>query len=163
LRDEVVREVQPALPDAVPAPSSLLVADRVRERREFAAHQRAEARSARSASAARSARNLPRLARAFATEGVLLSLLGAGVGVLLANAALATIAATGVVAIPLAADAGVDGRVLLFAVATGLATGVLFGPRAARARSRGANLHDVIRTARPRRRPARIVSACAMR
>ena len=144
LRDEVVREVQPALRMLFGAVSFLLLIACVNVANLLLT--RAEARQREIGLRSALGADLPRLARAFATEGVLLSLLGAGVGVLLANAALATIAATGVVAIPLAADAGVDGRVLLFDVATGLATGVLFGlaPLAHVARR---NLHDVIRTA----------------
>jgi putative ABC transport system permease protein len=144
LRDEVVRDVQPALRMLFGAVSFLLLIACVNVANLLLT--RAEARQREIGVRSALGANLPRLARAFATEGVLLSLVGAALGVLLANAALATIAATDVVAIPLAADAGVDGRVLLFAVATGLATGVLFG-LAPLAHVAKRNLHDVIRTA----------------
>ena len=144
LRDEVVREVRPALRMLFGAVSFLLLIACVNVANLLLT--RAEARQREIGVRSALGADLPRLARAFATEGVLLSLLGAGLGVLLANAALVTIAATGVVAIPLAGDAGVDGRVLLFAVATGLATGVLFG-LAPLAHVAKRNLHDVIRAA----------------
>ena len=144
LRDEVVREVQPALRMLFGAVSFLLLIACVNVANLLLT--RAEARQREIGVRSALGADLPRLARAFATEGVLLSLLGTGLGVLLANAALATIAATGVVAIPLAADAGVDGRVLLFAVATAFATGLLFG-LAPLAHVAKRNLHDVIRTA----------------
>ncbi|HUO66555.1 MAG TPA: ABC transporter permease, partial [Gammaproteobacteria bacterium] len=144
LRDEVVREVQPALRMLFGAVAFLLLIACVNVANLLLT--RAEARQREIGVRSALGADLPRLARAFAAEGMLLSLLGAGVGVLLAKAALTAIAVTGVGAIPLAADAGVDGRVLLFAVATAFATGLLFG-LAPLAHVAKRNLHDVIRTA----------------
>ncbi|HUO68231.1 MAG TPA: ABC transporter permease, partial [Gammaproteobacteria bacterium] len=144
LRDEVVREVQPALRMLFGAVAFLLLIACVNVANLLLT--RAEARQREIGVRSALGADLPRLARAFATEGVLLSLLGAGLGVLLAKAALAAIGETGVVPLPLASDADVDGRVLLFTMATGLTTGLLFGlaPLAHVARR---NLHDVIRAA----------------
>jgi putative ABC transport system permease protein len=144
LRDEVVREVRPALRMLFGAVSFLLLIACVNVANLLLT--RAEARQREIGVRSALGADLLHLARAFATEGVLLSLLGAGLGVFLAEAALAAIAATGVAAIPFATDAGVDGRVLLFAVATGLATGLLFG-LAPLAHVAKRNLHDVIRAA----------------
>jgi putative ABC transport system permease protein len=68
-----------------------------------------------------------RLARQFATEGILLSLCGAGLGLGLAYGCLRVVQITNAGAIPRAAEIGVDGRVLLFTLATSLLTGILFG------------------------------------
>jgi putative ABC transport system permease protein len=144
LRDEVVREVRPALRMLFGAVAFLLLIACVNVANLLLT--RAEARQREIGVRSALGADLLRLARAFATEGVLLSLLGAGLGVLLAKVALVTIVATGIDPIPLATDAGVDGRVLLFAVATGLATGLLFG-LAPLAHVAKRNLHDVIRAA----------------
>jgi predicted permease len=68
-----------------------------------------------------------RLARQFATEGILLSFCGAILGLGLAHAGLRLIQLTNAGGIPRAAEIGLDGRVLLFTLATTLVTGVLFG------------------------------------
>ncbi len=67
------------------------------------------------------------LIRQFFLEGVLLSSCGAVLGVGLAWAALKLILAYGSASIPRAAEVGLNGDVLLFAVACALATGILFG------------------------------------
>jgi putative ABC transport system permease protein len=143
LHDEVVLNVRPALRMLFGAVCFLLLIACVNVANLLLT--RAESRQREIAVRSALGAGLPRLAGQFATEGVLLSLLGAALGVVLAKAALQLIDLVGV-GIPRAPDAGVNGRVLLFAVATGLATGVTFGlaPLAHVVRR---NLHDVIRAA----------------
>jgi predicted permease len=94
--------------------ANLLLARAEARRREIAI------RSALGAGAAR-------LARQFATEGVLLSLIGAMLGVGLAFGGLRLIQLTNAGGIPRAAEIGIDWRVLLFTLGTSLLTGVVFG------------------------------------
>jgi putative ABC transport system permease protein len=68
-----------------------------------------------------------RLARQFATEGVLLSLIGAILGVGLAFGGLRLIQLTNAGGIPRAAEIGIDWRVLLFTLGISVLTGVVFG------------------------------------
>ncbi|MFN7933587.1 MAG: ABC transporter permease [Bryobacteraceae bacterium] len=63
----------------------------------------------------------------FLVEGVLLSLLGAVLGLLFAFAGLRTIVALNAGSIPRALEIGMDWRVLLFTLAVSIATGVFFG------------------------------------
>ncbi len=94
--------------------ANLLLARAEARRREIAI------RSALGAGAAR-------LARQFATEGVMLSLIGAILGVGLAFGGLRLIQLTNAGGIPRAAEIGLDGRVLLFTLGTSLLTGAVFG------------------------------------
>ena len=71
--------------------------------------------------------DLPRLARQFVTEGLLLSGCGALLGLVLAYLGIRLIQLTNAGAIPRAAEIGVDTNVLLFTVGASLLTGVLFG------------------------------------
>jgi predicted permease len=71
--------------------------------------------------------DLPRLARQFITEGLLLSGCGAILGLVLAYVGIRVIQLTNAGAIPRAAEIGVDVRVLAFTVAASLLTGILFG------------------------------------
>jgi len=63
----------------------------------------------------------------FLVEGVLLSLLGAVLGLLFAFAGLRTIVTWNAGSIPRALEIGMDWRVLLFTLAVSIATGVFFG------------------------------------
>ncbi len=125
LRDETVRGVRPALEVLLGAVAFVLliacvnVANLLLSRAEARQHELA----IRSALGARARR----LAAQFATEGVLLSALGAVLGVLLAAGGLRLLRFVGAVGIPQALDAQIDGRVLLFAVAVSLLTGLAFG------------------------------------
>ncbi|MCC6392701.1 MAG: ABC transporter permease [Bryobacterales bacterium] len=67
------------------------------------------------------------LLRQFLTEGVLLSLFGAALGLLLAIGGLRLIVRLNAGSIPRAAEIGVDWRVLLFTLGVSAATGVFFG------------------------------------
>lgn len=68
-----------------------------------------------------------RLVRQFLTESLLLAAAGAVAGVALAVAAVKGIILATPIDVPRLADAGVDGRALLFAMALTVATAVLFG------------------------------------
>ncbi|MEK6287002.1 MAG: ABC transporter permease [Acidobacteriota bacterium] len=68
-----------------------------------------------------------RLARQLLTESVMLALLGGGAGLLLAQWSVKLLVAGGGIVLPRASEIGLDGRVLVFAVAASLLTGVLFG------------------------------------
>jgi putative ABC transport system permease protein len=68
-----------------------------------------------------------RLLRQFIAEGILLSLLGAVLGLALAFAGLYTIKLTNAGSIPRASEIGVDGTVLLVTLLVSILTGVIFG------------------------------------
>jgi putative ABC transport system permease protein len=68
-----------------------------------------------------------RLIRQIVTESVLLSLVGAALGALLATWAVDAVVAFGPRGLPRLDEVAVDGRVLLFTAAVALATGVVFG------------------------------------
>ncbi|HUL81149.1 MAG TPA: ABC transporter permease [Gammaproteobacteria bacterium] len=144
LHDEVVLNVRPALRMLFGAVCFLLLIACVNVANLLLT--RAEARQREIAVRSALGAGLPRLALQFSAEGVLLSLFGAAFGVVLAKVALLTIGGTGAVAIPRAAQAGVDARVLAFAVATALVTGLLFG-LAPLLHVAKRNLHAVIRAA----------------
>ncbi len=68
-----------------------------------------------------------RLVRQLLTESLVLALSGGVLGIVLALGAIRGLRVLGAGEFPLAADVGVDGAVLLFALAISLLTGVLFG------------------------------------
>lgn len=68
-----------------------------------------------------------RLLRQFITEGVLMSVFGAGIGLLLAFGGLQVIKYTNAGSIPRSQEIGIDTHVLLFALGISLFTGILFG------------------------------------
>jgi putative ABC transport system permease protein len=125
LHDDVVASVRPALRVLFGAVLFLLLIACVNVANLLLS--RAEARQREIATRSALGAALPRLAAQFAVEGALLSLLGTVAGVLLAFGALRAVAAAGAVGIPQALEAHIDGRVLLFAVATSVVTGLLFG------------------------------------
>jgi len=88
---------------------------------------RAEARRREIAIRGALGASLSRLARQFATEGVLLSLCGAVLGLALAMAGLRLIQLTNAGGIPRAAEIGIDWRVLVFTLVTSVIAGILFG------------------------------------
>ena len=71
--------------------------------------------------------NTAQLIRQFVVEGILLSLLGAILGLVLAYGGLRWIVNWNAGSIPRAVEIGVDGRVLLFTLGISIATGVFFG------------------------------------
>ena len=90
-----------------------------------------------------------RLARQFITEGVVLSLTGALLGLGLAFAGLRLIARTNAASIPRSNEIGVDATVLLFALGISLLTGIAFG-LAPLAQIIASNLHDTLKAAASR-------------
>jgi putative ABC transport system permease protein len=68
-----------------------------------------------------------RIVRLALTESVLLSLTGAGLGLLLANAAVPPLLQLGATSLPATVSARIDGSVLLFTTLLAVACGLLFG------------------------------------
>jgi hypothetical protein len=68
-----------------------------------------------------------RVVRLVLTESVLLSLIGAGLGLLLANAAVPALLQLGATSLPANSHAGIDAPVLLFTTLLAVVCGVLFG------------------------------------
>lgn len=123
--DEVVLPVRPALRMLFGAVCFLLLIACVNVANLLLA--RAEARQREIAIRGALGAGFARLGRQFATEGMLLSLLGAGLGVLFAQGGLLLIKFAGASVIPQALDAGMDARVMVFAASMGLLTGFVFG------------------------------------
>jgi putative ABC transport system permease protein len=144
LHDEIVLNARPALRMLFGAVCFLLLIACVNVANLLLT--RAETRQREIAVRSALGAGLPRLARQFATEGLVLSLTGAALGVPLAKIALLLLARSGDLALPRAQGADVDALVLAFAVVTGIVTGALFGlaPLGHIVRR---NLHDVIRAA----------------
>lgn len=88
---------------------------------------RAEARRREIAIRGAMGASVARLARQFATEGVVLALTGAILGLALAFGGLRLIQLTNAGAIPRSVEIGIDWRVLLFTLVVSIATGILFG------------------------------------
>jgi putative ABC transport system permease protein len=87
-----------------------------------------------------------RLLQQFVIEGIMLSLAGAGLGLLLALAGLRLLVKTNAGSIPRIAEISIDWQVLLFTLAVSVITGVAFG-LAPIVHTRAAHLHDVLKTA----------------
>ena len=88
---------------------------------------RAEARRREIAIRGAMGAGVGRLARQFATEGVILALCGAALGLGLAFGGLRLIQMTNAGALPRAVEIGIDWRVLVFTLGISVATGILFG------------------------------------
>lgn len=125
LQAEVVSGVRPALLMLLGAVGFVLLIACVNVANLLLA--RAEARRREIAIRSALGADLWRLARQFVTEGVLLSSLGAVLGLLLAFAGMRLIQVTNAGSIPRAAEIGVDMHVLLFTMCAALLTGVFFG------------------------------------
>lgn len=125
LQGEVVSSVRPALLMLLGAVAFVLLIACVNVANLLLA--RAEARRREIAIRSALGANIGRLARQFATEGVLLSLIGAILGLGLAFGGLRLIQLTNAGGLPRAAEIGMDWRVLLFTLGTSVVTGVLFG------------------------------------
>jgi predicted permease len=85
-----------------------------------------------------------RLVRQLLTESVLLALLGGGLGVVLAIWGVPALLSLNARNLPPAADVGVDGKVLLFALLVSVGTGLLFGLMPAIQVARG-DLHESLK------------------
>jgi predicted permease len=95
-----------------------------------------------------------RIVRTLMTESMLLSLLGGAAGVLLAVWGVDVLRALAPDSLPRAGEIDVDGRVLLFAAATSILTGLLFGLAPALTRTR-APLTAMMRDGQPGGDPRR--------
>ncbi|MBV9072064.1 MAG: ABC transporter permease [Acidobacteria bacterium] len=125
LQSEVVGNVRPALWTLFGAVAFVLLIACVNVANLLLA--RAEARQREIAIRSSLGAGTGRLLRQFITEGVLMSLVGAGLGFLLALAGLQLIKYTNAGSIPRSQEIGVDMNVLLFALGISLLTGILFG------------------------------------
>ncbi len=125
LQAEVVSSVRPALLMLLGAVAFVLLIACVNVANLLLA--RAEARRREIAIRSALGANVGRLARQFATEGVLLSFIGAILGLGLAFGGLRLIQLTNAGGLPRAAEIGMDWRVLLFTLGTSIVTGILFG------------------------------------
>jgi putative ABC transport system permease protein len=125
LQAEVVSSVRPALLMLLGAVAFVLLIACVNVANLLLA--RAEARRREIAIRSALGANLGRLARQFATEGVLLSFIGAILGLGLAFGGLRLIQLTNAGGLPRAAEIGMDWRVLIFTLGTSIVTGILFG------------------------------------
>jgi predicted permease len=125
LRDAVVQNVKPALRMLLGAVCFVLLIACVNVGNLLLA--RAEGRQREIALRGALGASLPRLARQFVTEGLLLSFLGAALGVLLACGGLHLVKTASEASIPRAAEIGLDARVLFFAIGICVVSGLVFG------------------------------------
>ena len=125
LHDEVVRTIRPALRMLLGAVGFVLLIACVNVANLLLA--RAEARQKEIAIRGALGAGWRSLARQFVIEGVLLSLLGAVVGLFLAQGGLQLARAADEASLPRAAEIALDGRVLLFTLVISVVTGIGFG------------------------------------
>ncbi|MGC1904547.1 MAG: ABC transporter permease [Candidatus Acidiferrum sp.] len=125
LQAEVVSGVRPALLVLLGAVAFVLLIASVNVANLLLA--RAEARRREIAIRGAMGASLGRLARQFVTEGILLALFGAALGLLLSYAGIRLVQWTNAGGIPRADEIALDGRVLLFTLVTSLVTGAVFG------------------------------------
>ncbi len=125
LQAEVVSSVRPALLMLLGAVVFVLLIASVNVANLLLA--RAEARRREIAIRGALGAGLVRLARQFVTEGILLALCGAVLGVALSFGGVRLVQLTNAGGIPRADEVSMDWRVLLFTLGTSLITGVLFG------------------------------------
>src|SRR6266436_4302668 len=125
LQAEVVSSVRPALLMLLGAVVFVLLIASVNVANLLLA--RAEARRREIAIRGALGAGLVRLARQFVTEGILLALCGAALGVTLSFAGVRLVQLTNAGGIPRADEITMDWRVLLFTLGTSVFTGILFG------------------------------------
>src|SRR5450432_1410072 len=125
LQAEVVSSVRPALLVLLGAVAFVLLIASVNVANLLLA--RAEARRREIAIRGAMGASLGRLARQFVTEGVLLALCGAILGLALAYGGVRLVQLTNAGGIPRADEIVMDWRVLVFTLGTSLVTGALFG------------------------------------
>ena len=125
LHDEVVSSIRPALLVLLGAVAFVLLIASVNVANLLLA--RAEARRREIAIRGALGAGLRRLARQFVTEGVLLAMCGAILGLALAYGGVRLVQLTNAGGIPRSDEIVMDGRVLIFALGTSLITGAIFG------------------------------------
>jgi putative ABC transport system permease protein len=125
LQTEVVSNVRPALLMLLGAVAFVLLIASVNVANLLLA--RAEARRREIAIRGALGAGVARLARQFVTEGILLALCGAILGLALSYGGVRLVQLTNAGGIPRADEIAVDLRVLLFTLGTSVVTGVLFG------------------------------------
>ncbi|PWT85742.1 MAG: hypothetical protein C5B56_13560 [Proteobacteria bacterium] len=125
LQAEVVASVRPALLMLLGAVAFVLLIASVNVANLLLA--RAEARRREIAIRGALGAGLGRLARQFATEGILLALTGAFLGLILAFGGMRLVQLTNAGGIPRADEISVDWQVLVFTLVTSIVTGALFG------------------------------------
>jgi predicted permease len=125
LQAEVVSSVRPALLMLIGAVGFVLLIASVNVANLLLA--RAEARRREIAIRGALGAGLPRLARQFVTEGILLAMCGAILGLALAYGGVRLVQLTNAGGIPRADEIVMDWRVLVFTLVTSLVTGALFG------------------------------------
>ncbi len=125
LQAEVVSSVRPALLMLLGAVAFVLLIASVNVANLLLA--RAEARRREIAIRGALGAGLARLARQFATEGILLAVTGAALGLILALGGMRLVQLTNAGGIPRAGEIALDWRVLLFTLVISIVTGILFG------------------------------------
>src|SRR5580658_7754924 len=144
LQDEVVRTIRPALWTLMGAVAFVLLIACVNVANLLLA--RAEARQREIAVRKALGASTGQLIRQFTTEGLLLSLGGAILGLALAMAGLKVLVATGKASIPRAAEVSIDPTVLAVTIGVSLLTALFFG-LAPLAQIAGGTLHDALKAA----------------
>jgi putative ABC transport system permease protein len=125
LQNEVVRSVKPALQMLLGAVFFVLLIACVNVANLLLA--RAEARQREIAIRGALGASLRQLTAQFITEGIVLSFVGALVGLLLAQGGLQLVKTVGEASIPRVAEIALDTRVFLFAIGVCVVTGLVFG------------------------------------
>jgi putative ABC transport system permease protein len=125
LHDETVRGVKPALQMLLGAVCFVLLIACVNVANLLLA--RAEARQREIAIRGAMGASLRRLIMQFVTEGLVLSFVGAALGLLLAQGGLQMVKAASEASLPRASEIAIDARVFLFAIAVCVVTGIVFG------------------------------------
>src|SRR5579864_5746682 len=125
LQAEVVSSVRPALLMLLGAVAFVLLIASVNVANLLLA--RAEARRREIAIRGAMGASLGRLARQFVTEGILLALFGAALGLVLSYAGIRLVQLTNAGGIPRADEIVMDWRVLVFTLVTSIVTGAVFG------------------------------------
>ena len=144
LQEEVIGGVRPAMMMLLGAVCFVLLISCVNVANLLLA--RAESRRREIAVRKAIGAGVDRLLAQFITEGVILSLGGAVLGVLLAFGGLRLIGSSSQASIPRAAEIGIDWGVLGFTLAVSLATGIFFG-LAPVAQLMAGNLHEGLKAA----------------
>ena len=144
LQDEVVRTIRPALWTLMGAVAFVLLIACVNVANLLLA--RAEARQREIAVRKALGAGTGQLIRQFTTEGLLLSLGGAALGLALAMAGLKVMISAGKASIPRASEVGIDPTVLAVTIGVSLLTALFFG-LAPLAQIAGGTLHDALKAA----------------